>query len=121
MLEVGGGAVEGDALEILAGLEEGFDVVFLDARKDDYERLFELARGKVEPGAVIVADNVVSHDARRLLAGAPGGRSTLLGHRAGGHGARGVRRAPPSPIRGLSDGRPYWYRASTAERRWSGR
>jgi predicted O-methyltransferase YrrM len=35
--------------------------VFLDARKDDYERLFELARGQVEPGAVIVADSVVSH------------------------------------------------------------
>jgi caffeoyl-CoA O-methyltransferase len=53
--------VEGDALTTLAELEEGFDVVFLDAWKDDYERLFKLAREKVEPGAVIVADNVVSH------------------------------------------------------------
>ena len=38
-----------------------FDVVFLDAEKDDYEELFRLARDKVEPGAVIVADNVLSH------------------------------------------------------------
>lgn len=54
---------EGDALTTLPELEEGFDVVFLDAWKEDYERLFELAREKVEPGAVIVADNVVSHAA----------------------------------------------------------
>ena len=53
--------VEGDALTTLAELEEGFDVVFLDAWKDDYERLFRLARERVEPGAVVVADNVVSH------------------------------------------------------------
>jgi predicted O-methyltransferase YrrM len=53
--------IEGDALATLERLEEGFDVVFVDAWKDDYERIFELARGKVEPGAVIVADNVVSH------------------------------------------------------------
>jgi predicted O-methyltransferase YrrM len=36
-------------------------VVFLDAEKDDYERLFELARGKLEPGGLVVADNVISH------------------------------------------------------------
>lgn len=53
--------VEGDALEALPGLDDGFDVVFLDAWKPDYERLFSLARTKVDPGAVIVADNVVSH------------------------------------------------------------
>jgi caffeoyl-CoA O-methyltransferase len=53
--------VEGDALATLERLEEGFDVVFIDAWKDDYERIFALARQKVEPGAVIVADNVVSH------------------------------------------------------------
>jgi len=28
---------------------------------DDYERLFGLAREKLEPGAVVVADNVLSH------------------------------------------------------------
>ena len=35
--------------------------VFLDAEKDDYERLFALARTKLEPGALVVADNVLSH------------------------------------------------------------
>jgi predicted O-methyltransferase YrrM len=54
--------VEGDALETLQKIEDVFDVVFLDAEKEDYERLFELARTKVEPGALIVADNVLSHE-----------------------------------------------------------
>ncbi len=53
--------VEGDALETLPGIEDVFDVVFLDAEKEDYERLFELAREKLEPGALVVADNVLSH------------------------------------------------------------
>jgi predicted O-methyltransferase YrrM len=54
--------VDGDAFEILPTLSEAFDVVFIDAEKEDYERLFQLAREKVEPGAVFVADNVVSHE-----------------------------------------------------------
>src|SRR5205809_1396487 len=53
--------IEGDAFENLPAIDDVFDVVFLDAEKDDYERLFQLARGKVEPGALVVADNVLSH------------------------------------------------------------
>jgi caffeoyl-CoA O-methyltransferase len=53
--------IEGDAFETLPKIEEGFDMVFLDAEKEDYERLFELARPKLEPGALVVADNVLSH------------------------------------------------------------
>ena len=53
--------VEGDALETLAGLDDAFDVVFLDAEKDDYDRLFAAARTKLEPGGLVVADNVLSH------------------------------------------------------------
>jgi predicted O-methyltransferase YrrM len=54
--------VDGDALEIVPTLSEAFDVVFIDAEKEDYERHFQLARAKVEPGAVFVADNVLSHE-----------------------------------------------------------
>jgi caffeoyl-CoA O-methyltransferase len=54
--------VEGDAFEALPEIEDVFDVVFLDAEKEDYERLFELTRDKLEPGALVVADNVVSHE-----------------------------------------------------------
>ena len=53
--------VEGDAHETLATIDDVFDLVFLDAEKDDYERLFRAARPKVEPGALFVADNVLSH------------------------------------------------------------
>lgn len=53
--------VEGDALEALAEMQDVFDVVFLDAWKGDYEALFGLARRRLEPGGLVVADNVVSH------------------------------------------------------------
>src|SRR5439155_20486633 len=53
--------IEGDALELLPGIEDVFDVVFLDAEEEDYERLFDLARGKLEPGGLVSADNVLSH------------------------------------------------------------
>jgi len=54
--------VEGDAKETLPAIDDVFDLVFLDAEKDDYEELFHLARGKLEPGALVVADNVLSHE-----------------------------------------------------------
>ena len=53
--------VEGNAFEILPQLEDVFDVVFIDAEKEDYEELFRHARARVEPGALIVADNILSH------------------------------------------------------------
>jgi predicted O-methyltransferase YrrM len=53
--------VEGDAFRTLEGIEDVFDVVFLDAEKEDYEALFSLARGRLEPGGVVIADNVLSH------------------------------------------------------------
>jgi predicted O-methyltransferase YrrM len=54
--------VEGDAFETLPAIDDVFDVVFIDAEKDQYEPLFDLARPKVEPGALFVADNVLSHE-----------------------------------------------------------
>jgi len=42
-------------------VQDVFDVVFIDAEKDDYDALFQLVREKVEPGALVVADNVLSH------------------------------------------------------------
>jgi predicted O-methyltransferase YrrM len=60
-LEDWAGLVEGDAYETLPAIDDVFDIVFLDAEKDDYEQLFAIARTKVEPGALVVADNVLSH------------------------------------------------------------
>ncbi len=53
--------VEGDAKEAVPAIDDVFDIVFLDAEKDDYEELFGLARTKLEPGALVIADNVLSH------------------------------------------------------------
>ena len=53
--------IEGDAFETLPPIDDVFDLVFLDAEKEQYERLFAEARGKLEPGAVVIADNVLSH------------------------------------------------------------
>src|SRR6266487_3309588 len=53
--------VEGDAFETLPAIDDVFDIVFLDAEKEQYEKLFQLARPKLELGAVVVADNVLSH------------------------------------------------------------
>jgi predicted O-methyltransferase YrrM len=53
--------LEGDARETLPRIPDVFDIVFLDAEKEDYEELFAVARTKLEPGAVVIADNVLSH------------------------------------------------------------
>ncbi|HEY2742267.1 MAG TPA: class I SAM-dependent methyltransferase [Gaiellaceae bacterium] len=70
---------EGDAFELLPQIDDVFDIVFLDAEKDDYEELFRLAREKVEPGALVVADNVLSHpDPLAQYSAARQADSTLL-------------------------------------------
>ena len=53
--------IPGDAFVSLEDLDGPYDLVFLDAWKRDYEALFQLVRRRVEAGAVVVADNVVSH------------------------------------------------------------
>src|SRR6266550_4101623 len=45
--------IEGDAAETVPGIDDVFDVVFLDAEKEDYEQLFRAARPKLEPGALV--------------------------------------------------------------------
>ena len=70
--------VEGDAKETLPELEDGFDVVFLDAWKDDYELLFGLARTKLDPGGVVVADNVTTSSTVEAYAAARQADPTLV-------------------------------------------
>jgi len=52
--------IEGDARQTLPRVGGSFDVVFIDAWKDDYEWYFAEARTKLEPGGVVVADNVAT-------------------------------------------------------------
>ncbi|MBN2473070.1 MAG: class I SAM-dependent methyltransferase [Pirellulales bacterium] len=51
--------IEGDALQVLPKLEGEYDFLFLDALKSDYLKYFRAVEGKLKPGAVIVADNVI--------------------------------------------------------------
>jgi caffeoyl-CoA O-methyltransferase len=53
--------IEADALDVLHELEDIFDMVFIDAEKSQYEHYFAHARPRVEPGGLLVADNVLSH------------------------------------------------------------
>jgi predicted O-methyltransferase YrrM len=70
--------VVGDAKETLPALEDGFDLVFLDAWKDDYELLFAFAREKLDPGGVVVADNVTTSDTVQAYAAARQADPTLV-------------------------------------------
>jgi len=58
--------VLGDAAEVLPGISEPVDFVLIDCEKEDYIRFFELVPAAA--GAVIVADNIVSHDLRGYVA-----------------------------------------------------
>jgi predicted O-methyltransferase YrrM len=70
--------VEGNARETLPAVGGSFDVVFIDAWKDDYEWYFAEARTKVEPGAVVVADNVDTSAVVQEYAAARQADPTLL-------------------------------------------
>lgn len=49
----------GEALEIIPGLDATFDLVFIDADKENYPRYFELVVPKMKSGGVILSDNVL--------------------------------------------------------------
>jgi caffeoyl-CoA O-methyltransferase len=70
--------VEGDAFETLGAIDDVFDVVFLDAEKADYEAQFGLTREKVEPGALVIADNVLSHEELHAYSAARQADATLV-------------------------------------------
>ena len=55
--------IEGDALKTISTLEGEFDFVYLDAKKSDYLKYFNLLKPKLAKNAVIVADNVVQSGA----------------------------------------------------------
>jgi predicted O-methyltransferase YrrM len=55
--------IVGDALQVLPKIEGQFDMVFLDAVKEDYLRYLRSVERHLHRGSVVVADNVRSHAA----------------------------------------------------------
>ena len=49
----------GNALDILPTIDEKFDLVFIDADKANYANYFDLIINKMNPGGVILSDNVL--------------------------------------------------------------
>jgi predicted O-methyltransferase YrrM len=53
--------VRGNAVDLIAGLDEEWDMVFIDADKTGYINYYELVMPKLKKGALILADNVLFH------------------------------------------------------------
>ncbi len=51
----------GDALEVLPKLDKKYDFIFLDADKEDYEKLFYFALMLLKKGGMIFIDNLLWH------------------------------------------------------------
>jgi predicted O-methyltransferase YrrM len=51
--------VEGDATDTIPGLEGPFDLLFVDAAKDEYRHYIELAEPKLSGSALLVVDNML--------------------------------------------------------------
>lgn len=74
----------GDAVELIAGLTERIDFVLLDLWKDLYVPCLEAFYPKLNPGAIIVADNMIRPGGEdvarygRAVRGKPGISSVLL-------------------------------------------
>lgn len=49
----------GDAIEIISALDLQFDLVFMDAKKTDYQTYFDTVFPKMLSGGLILADNVL--------------------------------------------------------------
>ena len=49
----------GNAIDILIGLNENFDLIFIDADKENYIKYFEIVSKKLNPNGIIISDNVL--------------------------------------------------------------
>jgi predicted O-methyltransferase YrrM len=62
--------IEGDALETIPGLDDPFDLLFVDAAKGEYRRYIELAEPLLAERALLVVDNLLMSGEVALTEGA---------------------------------------------------
>ena len=51
--------LNGEALDVIDGLNEKFDIVFLDADKENYIEYYKLISNKMVNGGILISDNVL--------------------------------------------------------------
>ncbi len=51
--------INGDALEVIPALKGSFDLVFIDAHKDNYPNYYNLVIDRISAGGYLLADNVL--------------------------------------------------------------
>ena len=49
----------GNAIDILDNLNQNFDLIFIDADKENYIKYFQLVSEKLNPNGIIISDNVL--------------------------------------------------------------
>lgn len=53
--------LEGDAINVMPQLKKKYDIIFLDADKEDYKRLFDYSLVLLRKGGLLVVDNLLWH------------------------------------------------------------
>ena len=53
--------LEGDAVNVMPQLKKKYDIIFLDADKEDYKRLFDYSLVLLRKGGLLVVDNLLWH------------------------------------------------------------
>lgn len=69
---------EGDALQLIPGLQKSWDLVFIDADKPNYINYYEAVLPLLRKGAWIIADNVFFHG--QVLDAAVSGKNAIAIH-----------------------------------------
>jgi len=67
--------INGNALEILPSLKEKYDLIYIDAEKDQYPEYYLLCKKLLNPGGYILADNVL-WDGKVIVTKGPVDKST---------------------------------------------
>lgn len=73
----------GMAQEVFAQMEGVFDICYNDADKGDYPQIWQMAKGRIRPGGLYIADNVLWHGrvaAERYVDIVPGWTEAILEH-----------------------------------------